>query len=88
MFQRSVPGATSQDVMNLVLMTQYFDMLKELGSASRTTTILLPHSPGALADLSEQIRTAMITADQVGHASHPQVEDALPVDGAHPLKRK
>ncbi len=69
MFQRSVPGATSQDVMNLVLMTQYFDMLKELGSASRTTTILLPHSPGALSDLSEQIRTAMITAEQVTRAT-------------------
>ena len=27
-FQRSVPGATAQDVMNLVLMTQYFDTLK------------------------------------------------------------
>ncbi len=28
-FQKSVPGTTAKDVMNLVLMTQYFDMLKE-----------------------------------------------------------
>ncbi|MFO0954712.1 MAG: SPFH domain-containing protein [Isosphaeraceae bacterium] len=46
-FQRSVPGTSAQDVMNLVLMTQYFDTLKELGQASRTNTILIPHSPGA-----------------------------------------
>src|SRR5262249_31771736 len=41
-FQRSVPGATAADVMNLVLMTQYFDTLKEIGQASRTNTILIP----------------------------------------------
>jgi len=64
-FQRSVPGATAHDVMSLVLMTQYFDTLKELGANSRTNTILIPHSPGTLSDLSEQIRNAMITAELV-----------------------
>ncbi|MBK6921324.1 MAG: SPFH domain-containing protein [Deltaproteobacteria bacterium] len=64
-FQRSVPGATPQDVMQLVLMTQYFDTLKELGQSSATNTILIPHSPGALSDLSSQLREAMMTANQV-----------------------
>ena len=50
--------------MNLVLMTQYFDMLKEIGASSRTNAILIPHSPGHLASLSEQMRNAMIEADQ------------------------
>jgi regulator of protease activity HflC (stomatin/prohibitin superfamily) len=71
-FQRSVPGATAHDVMNLVLMTQYFDTLKELGATARTNTILLPHSPGALTDLTEQLRNAMITAEQVGRASREE----------------
>ncbi|MFO0635906.1 MAG: SPFH domain-containing protein [Nannocystaceae bacterium] len=62
-FQRSVPGATPQDVMNLVLMTQYFDTLKEIGATSPTNTILIPHSPGALVDLSAQMRDAMLTAN-------------------------
>ena len=44
-FQKSVPGTTAKDVMNLVLMTQYFDMLKEIGASSRTNAILIPHSP-------------------------------------------
>src|SRR3954447_24355259 len=64
-FQKAVPGATPQDVMNLVLMTQYFDTLKEIGQASATNTILIPHSPGALADVAAQIRNAMIIAEQV-----------------------
>lgn len=63
-FQRSVPGTTAKDVMNLVLMTQYFDMLKEIGASSRTNAILIPHSPGNLATLTEQMRNAMIEADQ------------------------
>jgi regulator of protease activity HflC (stomatin/prohibitin superfamily) len=69
-FQRSVPGATPQDVMNLVLMTQYFDTLKEIGASSVSNTILIPHSPGSLSDLTHQMRTAMITADAVTR-EHP-----------------
>ncbi|MFO0910341.1 MAG: SPFH domain-containing protein [Isosphaeraceae bacterium] len=70
-FQRSVPGTSPQDVMNLVLMTQYFDTLKELGSTSRTNTILIPHSPGSLTDLASQIRNALMTAElAVGPHAH------------------
>jgi regulator of protease activity HflC (stomatin/prohibitin superfamily) len=64
-FQRSVPGTTAKDVMNLVLMTQYFDMLKEIGASSRSNAILIPHSPGNMSALTEQIRNAMIEADQL-----------------------
>ena len=68
-FQKSVPGATAHDVMSLVLMTQYFDTLKEIGATARTNTILIPHSPGHLSDLTEQIRNAMMTAEQVARVS-------------------
>lgn len=74
-FRTGVPGSTAQDVMNLVLMTQYFDTLKEVGMASKTNTILIPHSPGYLSDLTTQMRNAMITADAVhtgSNADHPK----------------
>jgi regulator of protease activity HflC (stomatin/prohibitin superfamily) len=64
-FRQSVPGTMPQDVMNLVLMTQYFDTLKELGLTSKTNTILIPHSPSNLTDLMAQIRNAIITAEAV-----------------------
>ncbi|HCM68675.1 MAG: protease [Candidatus Yanofskybacteria bacterium RIFCSPLOWO2_12_FULL_44_13b] len=64
-FEKAVPGTSAQDVMQLVLMTQYFDTLKEIGASSQTNTILIPHSPGNLSDLTAQMRNAMITADQV-----------------------
>jgi len=72
-FRKSVPGTTAKDVMNLVLMTQYFDMLKEIGASSRSNAILIPHSPGNLTTLTEQMRNAMIEADQTVRAHDPTV---------------
>ena len=91
-FQKSVPGTTAQDVMNLVLMTQYFDTLKELGNASRTNTILIPHSPGALGDLAAQMRNALMTADLMSahqhdtgsESQHPQRGHTPPTNPRHP----
>ncbi|MCA9381515.1 SPFH domain-containing protein [Candidatus Dojkabacteria bacterium] len=62
-FQEGVQGTTAHDVMNLVLMTQYFDTLKDVGQYSNT--ILIPHSPGGMQDVESQIRNAMIQAHEV-----------------------
>ena len=81
-FQKTVPGTTAKDVMNLVLMTQYFDTLKEIGASSRSNTILIPHSPGHLANLTEQMRTAMIEADQLsGKRGEPADRQPVQVPG-------
>jgi len=68
-FNSSISGTKAQDVMNLVLMTQYFDTLKEIGLSSRSNTILIPHSPGGMGDLSEQMRNAIITANEVSFST-------------------
>lgn len=68
-FSDNVSGAKAEDVMNLVLMTQYFDTIKDIGLSSKTNTILIPHSPGGMGDISEQMRNAVITANEVGKAS-------------------
>lgn len=70
-FQKTVSEVSAGEVFNLVLMTQYFDTLKEIGGLAKTNTILIPHSPGHISDLAEQIRTSIITANQV--ASDNQV---------------
>src|SRR6202051_4575579 len=44
-FSKAVQGSTAQDVMQLVLMTQYFDTLKEIAANDHTNTVLIPHSP-------------------------------------------
>jgi regulator of protease activity HflC (stomatin/prohibitin superfamily) len=64
-FQKSISGVSASDVMSLVLMTQYFDTLKDVGSSAKSNTILIPHSPGYLSSLTEQLREAIISANQV-----------------------
>ena len=59
-FKESVEGASARDVMALVLMTQYFDTLKEVGAQARSNTILVPHSPGAMPDFFQQIQNAIM----------------------------
>lgn len=75
-FQSDVQGTNAQDVMNLVLMTQYFDTLKELGLSSNNNTIMIPHSPAGMQDISEQLRNAMITANVASktHHNNPKID--------------
>ena len=60
-FAKTVPGSTPQDVMQLVLMTQYFDTLKDIAANDHTNTVLIPHSPSTLSDLFGQLRSAIVT---------------------------
>jgi len=61
-FTESDPGTDTRDIMDLVLVTQYFDTLKELSEKSWTTTIFLPGSEGA--DSAEaQARNGILEAD-------------------------
>jgi len=64
-FQKTISGADAQDVMTLVLMTQYFDTLKSIGSTSNSNTILLPHTPSGVSDVAQQIRDSFVAANEV-----------------------
>lgn len=52
-------GTDAEHVMALVLMTQYFDTLKELGKDGKSNTIMLPHGPGAVTELQAQLLNAI-----------------------------
>jgi regulator of protease activity HflC (stomatin/prohibitin superfamily) len=61
-FQKVVDGASSKDVMQLVMVTQYFDTLKSIGENDKTNTLFLSHSPGSVKEVSEQIMESMVVA--------------------------
>jgi regulator of protease activity HflC (stomatin/prohibitin superfamily) len=63
-FQKVVGGASTTDVMQLVLITQYFDTLKSIGENDKNNTLFLSHSPGSVKDISDQILQAMLIADR------------------------
>jgi regulator of protease activity HflC (stomatin/prohibitin superfamily) len=63
-FQRAVEGASAKEVMQLVLVTQYFDTLKSIGENDKTNTLFLAHSPSAVAQVSDQVLESMLGAQK------------------------
>lgn len=58
-FSEEVDGTTPKDVMDLLLMTQYFDTLKNMGAGGEgcSGTLFLPHGPHSIGDLRAQLST-------------------------------
>lgn len=63
-FKKAVEGASAMEVMQLVLVTQYFDTLKAIGESDKTNTLFLPHSPASVKEVSDQIMNAMLVAQR------------------------
>ncbi|KAH9322580.1 hypothetical protein KI387_017219 [Taxus chinensis] len=61
-FSGNVPGTSAKDVMDMVLVTQYFDTMKEIGASSKSKSVFIPHGPGAVRDVAEQIRDGLLQA--------------------------
>jgi len=61
-FQTEVTEVGSRDVLSLMLLTQYFDAIKEVGTSGHTSTLFIPSNPGAVADMAEQIRNGVLQA--------------------------
>lgn len=62
-FSSSVSGAGAKDVMDLLLLTQYFDTMKEIGvtqAGQGEKTLFLPHGPGAVAEFRQSLATGFM----------------------------
>lgn len=67
-FTDGVDGVSPSTVMDLILVTQYFDTMKDIGQSSKQNTIFIPHQPGAISSISEQLRQGVLEAQAVGTA--------------------
>ncbi|CAK9137087.1 unnamed protein product [Ilex paraguariensis] len=59
-FSVNVPGTTSKDVMDMILVTQYLDTMREIGASSKSSSVFIPHGPGAVRDVASQIRDGLL----------------------------
>lgn len=55
---------TSQDVMNMLFMTQHYETVSKL-SETNSSTIFMPYSPDNVGDLQMQIQSSLIAVDQL-----------------------
>ena len=53
---------TSQDVMNMLFMTQHYETIAKLGE-NNTSTIFMPYSPDNVGDLQMQIQSSLLAVD-------------------------
>jgi regulator of protease activity HflC (stomatin/prohibitin superfamily) len=65
-FQEKIAGISAKDVLEMMMMTQYFDTMKEVGTQGGNSTIFVPSGPGAVMDATNAIRMGMMQANAVG----------------------
>lgn len=64
-FKRSMENVTHEEIMQFVLMTQYFDTIKDIGSNSKNSAILMPHSPGGMKEFQDQVISGTFIGNQM-----------------------
>jgi len=64
-FVKLIPGTSPTRVMDMVLMIQYIDTLKEIGGNSKSNVVFVPHTPGNMKDLATQIQETIFAAQKL-----------------------
>jgi len=68
-FQKTLKDITHEEVMQFVLLTQYFDTLNNIGQNGKNTSILIPHSPGSVKDFQQQMMEGTLVGSKLQEAS-------------------
>ena len=55
----------TQDVMNMVMMVQYFDALRDIGTTGQNNAVLIPYGAGGANEILQQMTQALVAADQI-----------------------
>ncbi len=78
-FQEGIPGSGPREIIDMVLLTQYFDTLHALGADARSKVVFLPSTPGAVGDFMNQIRGAIASGMETVSAIAPYKDDKQPL---------
>jgi regulator of protease activity HflC (stomatin/prohibitin superfamily) len=58
--QKNSPELKSEDIMHMIMLIQYFDMLREVGGTSKSNTVFLSHAPSNISELAKQLQEGML----------------------------
>lgn len=67
----------AQEAMLMTLLTQYFDVLRDIGTGASSHTTFLPHSPAGMGDIMQQMRSAILEANTIPGAGGLPSTDAV-----------
>jgi regulator of protease activity HflC (stomatin/prohibitin superfamily) len=57
---------STEKISELLLITQYFETLRDIAAHSKAQTVFLPHSAGAVSDVASQIRNGIMQGSAPG----------------------
>jgi len=57
---------STEKISELLLITQYFETLRDIAANSKASVVFLPHSAGAVSDVASQIRNGIMQAGAPG----------------------
>lgn len=60
-------GVDPQEAMQLVTLTGYTDMLRDVAASSSTNTLLLPPTPSGVSDLITALKASGVTSENTNH---------------------
>jgi regulator of protease activity HflC (stomatin/prohibitin superfamily) len=72
--RENMQSISPETVMSLLLMTQYFDTLQAMSENAGTRAIFMPHSPGGMQDIYNQVQGAVMVGEGIqaaGDTAHP-----------------
>jgi regulator of protease activity HflC (stomatin/prohibitin superfamily) len=72
----AMPSADPQTLMNLVLINQYFDAMRDISQGEKAKVIFIPSGPGAYRDISDQLFQSFVNAAEA--SSTPTFEATKP----------
>lgn len=65
-FSSEIPGTTPQEIMDMMMLTQYNDMLKDIGGLKHTNTIFIPsYGSGGGNSIGQEISSGVLQANLV-----------------------
>lgn len=82
-------GASPSDAMETLVLTQYFDTLRDIGASDRSHTVFLDHSPAGVGDIRRQIIAGREVKSETGsngtsapRSPEPEAEHASDAEAA------
>ena len=70
-FQKALQEVDPQEIMQFVLMTQYFDTLTAIGANENNNTVMVPHTPGGMKDFQNQIIQGTFIGEELAKKKSP-----------------
>lgn len=59
--QKNAPELRSEKIMQMIMLIQYFDMMRDIGGNSKSNAVFLSHLPGNISELTKQLQEILPT---------------------------